>query len=67
MIDVLETLRRLQAEKRGKRIEPDHIGLARLLNEVVKEARAELNRLYREGRVGATETVNGKAVYVKEG
>lgn len=66
MIDELATLRRLQGERREKHIEPDHVELVDLLKEVMREAHAELNRLYKEGRIGTTRTVNGTGVYVKE-
>lgn len=66
MIDLLTIIARLQQEKREKHIEPDHIEFARLMNEVSKEVRKELNRLYQEGKIGINETINGKAVFVKE-
>lgn len=66
MIDVLFILTRLQQEKREKNIVPDHIEFASLMNEVSKEVRKELNRLYQEGKIGINETINGKAVFVKE-
>lgn len=66
MIDIYATILRLQREREEKKIEPTHIEFARLMNEVSKEVRKELNRLYQEGKVGTCETINGKAVYVKE-
>lgn len=66
MTDLLTIIARLQQEKRDKHIEPDHIEFARLMNEVSKEVRAELNRLYKDGKIGITPTLNGKAVFVKE-
>ena len=66
MIDVLSILRRLQREREEQKKVPTHIEFARLMNEVSKEARKELNRLYQEGKVGTCETINGRAVYVKE-
>lgn len=66
MIDLLTIIARLQLEKRDKNIVPDHIEFAHLMNEVGNEVRKELNRLYQEGKIGTCETINGKAVYVKE-
>ena len=66
MIDVLELIRRLQREREEQKKVPTHIEFARLMNEVIKEVRKELNRLYQEGKVGTCETINGKAVFVKE-
>lgn len=65
MIDLLTIISRLQQEKRDKHTVPDHIEFARLMNEVSKEVRAELNRLYKDGKIGINETINGKAVFVK--
>ena len=67
MIDVLTILRRLQREREEQRKVPNHVEFARLMNEVSKEVRKELNQLYQEGKVGTCETINGKAVYVKGG
>lgn len=66
MIDIYATILRLQRELEEKKIEPTHIEFARLMNEVSKEVRKELNTLYQEGRIGINETINGKAVFVKE-
>lgn len=66
MIDIYETILRLQAEREEKNITPSHVEFAHLMNEVSKAARQELNLLYQEGRIGITGTINGKAVYVKE-
>ena len=66
MIDVLTILRRLQRELEEQKKVPTHIEFAHLMNEVSKEVRKELNALYQEGKVGTCETINGKAVFVKE-
>ena len=66
MTDLLAIISRLQNEKRGKNIVPTHVEFAHLMNEVGNEVRQELNRLYQEGKIGTCETINGKAVFVKE-
>lgn len=66
MIDVLSILIRLQREREEQKKVPAHVEFARLMNEVSKEVRKELNALYQEGKVGTCETINGRAVYVKE-
>ena len=65
MIDVLELILRLQQEKRYQHIVPDHVEFASLMNEVSKEVRAELNRLYKDGKIGTTRTLNGTGMFVK--
>lgn len=59
MIDLLTIIARLQQEKRYQHIVPDHIEFASLMNEVSKEVRAELNLLYKDGKIGTTRTLNG--------
>lgn len=66
MIDVLSILIRLQREREEQKKVPAHVEFAHLMNEVSKEVRKELNALYQEGKVGTCETINGRAVYVKE-
>ncbi len=66
MIDIYATIRRLQREREEQRKVPAHVEFAHLMNEVSKEARRELNALYQEGKIGINETINGKAVFVKE-
>lgn len=66
MIDILELIRRLQREREERHIVPTHVEFAQLMNEAGKSIRQELNRLYQEGRIDVKETVNGKAVSVKE-
>lgn len=65
MTDLITIIARLQQEKRDNNTVPDHIEFARLMNEVSKETRSELNRLYAEGKIGIVNTLNGKAVFVK--
>ena len=66
MTDLLTIIASLQRERRDNNIVPDHIEFAHLMNEAGKEVRNELNALYKDGRIGINETINGKAVYVKE-
>ena len=66
MIDVLDLIRRLQREREERHIVPSHVEFAHLMNEASKEVRKELNSLYQEGRIGINETINGKAVFVKD-
>lgn len=67
MIDVLELILRLQREREERHIVPTHVEFAHLMNEASKDIRNELNSLYQAGKIGIRETINGKAVFVKEG
>lgn len=66
-MDILELIRRLQREREERHIVPTHVEFAQLMNEVSKEVRLELNTLYQDGKIGITTTLNGKAVFVKNG
>ena len=61
---ILEMIKKLQKEKKEKRIEPAHIIDIELLNLVVSEARDCLNDLYKEGRIKVTKTINHNAISV---
>ena len=61
---ILEMIKKLQKEKKEKRIEPAHIIDIELLNLVVSEARDCLNILFKEGKIKVTRTINHKAVSV---
>ena len=65
MIDLLTIIASLQRERRDNHIVPDHVEFASLMNEVSKEVRAELNRLYKDGKIGTTRTLNGTGMFVK--
>lgn len=66
-MDILELIRRLQREREERHIVPTHVEFAQIMNEAGKAIRQELNSLYQEGKIGINETINGKAVFVKEG
>ena len=66
MIDVLELIRRLQREREERHIVPTHVEFAQLMNEAGKSIRGELNNLYQAGKIGIRETINRKAVFVKD-
>ncbi|HJD92064.1 hypothetical protein [Bacteroides coprosuis] len=63
---ILEMIKKLQKEKKEKRIEPAHIIDIELLNLVVSEARDCLNILFKEGKIKVTRTINHKAVFVDD-
>lgn len=63
---ILEMIKKLQKEKKEKRIEPAHIIDIELLNLVVSEARDCLNILFKEGKIKVTRTINHKAIFVDD-
>ena len=63
---ILEMIKKLQKEKKEKRIEPAHIIDIELLNLVVSEARDCLNILFKEGKIKVTRTINHKAIFVAD-
>lgn len=64
-MDILNIISKLQDERREKNIVPDHVEFAHLMNEVSKETRSELNKLYSDGKIGIVKTLNDKAVFIK--
>ena len=54
-MDILNIISKLQDERREKNIVPDHVEFAHLMNEVSKETRSELNKLYSDGKIGIVE------------
>lgn len=66
MIDVIEIISGLQQQKREKNITPDHVLFPDLKNAFQDELKKELNRLVRERKIGVSNTLNSKAVYLKD-
>lgn len=70
-MDTLSIIDRLQKERRADKITPDHVPEVKLMKEIheeiEKEARKELNTLYTSGRIGITETINSRVIYIKGG
>lgn len=64
-MDVLDIINRMLADRRDKKIVPDHILMPDLFNEIEREAKKEINELYSLGSIGIVKTVNNRAVYVK--
>lgn len=65
MIDVEETLRRLRDEKRAANIVPDAVLYTDLHNDVMRQIKEELNRLYSEGKINVNSTLNNKSISLK--
>lgn len=55
----------MQADRRSKKIVPDHILMPDLFNEIEREAKKEINELCSSRIIGIVNTVNNRAVYVK--
>lgn len=66
MIDLFSILQRLEKAKKNANIEPLHVLQVELLNEVVKEAKDEINKLCKEGKIGYRKTLNQNAFYTKK-
>lgn len=64
-MDVLDIINRMLADRRDKKIVPDHILMPDLFNEIEREAKKEINELCSSGIIGVIKTVNNRAVYVK--
>ena len=58
MIDVLEIVASIEAEKESKNVFPTHALLPEIMIKVKSEVKDELNRLVSEGKLGWCETLN---------
>ena len=58
MIDVMEVIASIEAEKKSKNIFPTHALLPEIMAKVDEAVRPELNRLVSEGRLNWCETLN---------
>ena len=64
-INVLEKIKKLEDENKAIKAIPSHIFEVDLLNEIVQEVRDELNKLYRDKKIGVTTTTRGNAIFTK--
>lgn len=58
---IIETIRRITADKRQRGIFPAVATRAEIMTEVQKEVSGELRRLYKQGIIDYTETLNSCA------
>lgn len=58
---IIETIRRITADKRQRGIFPAVATRAEIMAEVQKEVSGELSRLYKQGIIDYTETLNSCA------
>lgn len=65
MIDVIEILKRLEAEKRDNHIVPCIINFIDIQNAVNEQVKAELNTAVQDGAVEFHRTINGTAFNIK--
>ena len=58
MIDVLEIVASIEADKKSKNVFPTHALLPEIMVKVKSEVKDELNRLVSEGKIDWCETLN---------
>lgn len=63
---IIETIRRITADKRQRGIFPAVATRAEIMAEVQKEVSGELSRLYKQGIIDYTETLNSCAFRLKQ-
>lgn len=66
MIDLLAILERLEQAKKNAKVEPCFISQVELLNEVINEAKNEINKLCKDGKIGYRKTLNQNSFYTKK-
>ena len=58
MIDVLDIIASIEAEKKSRNIEPSYALMSEITNEATKLIKAELNQAVSDGRLSWSETIN---------
>jgi hypothetical protein len=66
MIDVMQIVASIEAEKESKNVFPTHALLPEIMIKVKSEVRDELNRLVSEGRLNWCETLNTYGFSIKK-
>ena len=64
MIDVERTLIRLRDKRRTNNLIPDYVPYAELANDIMRQVREELNRLYAEKKISVKNTLNSKSIEI---
>ncbi len=59
---LLDQLKQIKSDKESKGLFPTHIMITEI--EMTEEVRAELNRLYKEGKIRKGETINSHFIEV---
>lgn len=65
MIDVIQIVASIEADKKARQIEPSYALMSEITNEATKLIKAELNQAVAEGRLNWSETINSIGFYSK--
>jgi hypothetical protein len=65
MTDILSIIQDITSAKQEAHTEPSYALERELLDKVTKEAKKELNGLYKEGKIEVGKTLNGKWIKIK--
>ena len=66
MIDVMQIIASIEADKESKNVFPSHALLPEIIIKVKSEVRGELNRLVSEGKLNWCETLNTYGFSIKK-
>ena len=66
MIDLLEIIASIEAEKRERHIEPTHAMLNEIMAKLDSKVKPELNKLVSEGKITWCETLNSFGFSIKK-
>lgn len=66
MIDVIQIIASIEADKESKNVFPSHALLPEIIIKVKSEVRGELNRLVSEGKLNWCETLNTYGFSIKK-
>jgi hypothetical protein len=65
MIDVIQVVASIEADKKANHIEPSHAMMSEITNEVTRRLKCELNKGVGEGKLDWCKTINSIAFSIK--
>jgi len=66
MIDVMQIIASIEADKESKNVFPSHVLLSEIMIKVKSEVKDELNKLVSEGKLDWCETLNSYGFSIKK-
>ena len=66
MIDVMQIIASIEADKKARHIEPTYALLSEITNEATRLLKAELNQAVADGKLNWSETINSIGFSIKK-
>ena len=65
MIDVMQIIASIEADKKARNVEPSYALMSEITNEVAKRIKEEINKAVADDRLSFKKTINSIAFYSK--